>query len=62
MESASFIYKGTLGDFSEQQLVDCSQAYGNYGCNGGWMDYAFAYVIASGIATEDSYPYVAYDQ
>jgi C1A family cysteine protease len=34
MESAVKIKSGTLYNFSEQQLVDCSTA--NYGCNGGW--------------------------
>ena len=34
LEGAHYMATGTLAQFSEQQLVDCSTA--NYGCNGGW--------------------------
>jgi C1A family cysteine protease len=58
MEGATFLGTGTLPSLSEQQLVDCVTA--DAGCNGGWMDDAFAYVIANkGITSEALYPYTA---
>ena len=60
VESAWFLKNGTLPSLSEQQLVDCSTAEGNQGCDGGLMDYGFEYIIKNkGITTEAAYPYTA---
>jgi len=63
VEGIFFITRKQLVSSSEQQLVDCSGSFGNYGCDGGLMDSAFKYIIQSskGLDTETSYPYTARD-
>jgi cathepsin L len=62
VEGAWQIKKGSLVSLSEQNLVDCSSAQGNMGCDGGLLDSAFDYIISNqGIDTEASYKYTARD-
>jgi cathepsin L len=62
METAIYNATGTLTSLSEQQLVDCSDSYGNQGCDGGDMGQAMQYAIDTKyLDTEDAYPYNAWD-
>jgi C1A family cysteine protease len=62
LEGLSKIAYGTLQTFSEQQLLDCSDSYGNAGCSSGSMNNAFRYVRDKGIAEEKEYPYKGFKQ
>merc|ERR1711970_1191824 len=52
--------EGSLPSLSEQQMVDCSGRYGNYGCRGGWYQSCWRYARdAGGNMAESSYRYTA---
>lgn len=59
IESARSIAGRGLGSFSEEQLVECSSAYGNQACNGGWYYYAWDYMRSYPLENESSYPYTS---
>lgn len=61
LESAYAISGQNMPDLSEQELVDCAGSYGNMGCNGGLMPWAFSYILDHGVHTEDQYPYKGVD-
>ena len=59
VEGAWSIKHNKLYNLSEQELIDCSESYGNQGCDGGSMDLAFKYIIDNGLCDNISYPYIA---
>ncbi|KAL3882323.1 hypothetical protein ACJMK2_028677 [Sinanodonta woodiana] len=60
LEGQHFRKTGQLISLSEQQLLDCSSGFGNMGCDGGNVAWAFAYIQSfGGVESEQDYPYVA---
>nr|ACH48000.1 silicatein A2 [Latrunculia oparinae] len=58
LEGANALATGSLSVLSEQNIIDCSVPYGNHGCKGGNMLYAFKYIIANdGLDVAKSYPF-----
>lgn len=62
VEGTYAIKNDKLVKFSDQQVIDCSEDYGNEGCGGGFMDQAFWYMIDQGLAGNKTYPYVGSKQ
>jgi C1A family cysteine protease len=54
LEGAYKLKKGTLPNFSEQQLVDCcgKKGFQCEGCNGAWPEWAVNYVNSAGIVSQ----------
>ncbi|KAG9335106.1 hypothetical protein JZ751_005669 [Albula glossodonta] len=62
LEGQMFKKTRRLVPLSEQNLMDCSRAYGNNGCHGGLALRAFDYIaVNGGIESEKTYPYTAKD-
>nr|KAG5702982.1 hypothetical protein BaRGS_014805 [Batillaria attramentaria] len=60
LEGQHYRATGQLVPLSVQQLVDCSSQ--NYGCHGGNVDEAFAYIRKfGGVVSEEEYPYTGTD-
>ncbi|GAB2249291.1 hypothetical protein Droror1_Dr00012653 [Drosera rotundifolia] len=63
IESLNEITTGNLISLSEQEILDCDVNGEDHGCNGGFADGAYQFVINNGgLTTEDNYPYVGYQE
>lgn len=58
----SILYRKGRGDYrlSIQNLVDCDTK--NYGCNGGWAAFSFAYARDEGVSNGSTYLYIGAKQ
>lgn len=54
LEAQLALKTGELITLSEQELLDCSHS--NYGCDGGVVQYAYDYIISSGLSSAENYP------
>ncbi|CAK9152592.1 unnamed protein product [Ilex paraguariensis] len=61
-EGITKLTTGKLISLSEQELVDCDRSGEDEGCEGGYMEDGFEFIVKNkGIATEAIYPYQATD-
>ena len=57
LEAQLLIRSNEMSDLSEQQILDCSDEYGNKGCIGGLPGNVYNYIIEQEIASEKEYDY-----
>lgn len=57
IESAWAMHTGNLTAFSEKEIIDCSNDWGNTGCKSGYIEEVYNYVIDEGISKLSDYPY-----
>jgi cathepsin L len=63
IEGQYYLRTGNLLSFSEQQIIDCSEKFNDFGCNGGYMESVYRYIqFNGGLDTEEVYPYKARDE
>ncbi|XP_057494897.1 senescence-specific cysteine protease SAG39-like [Actinidia eriantha] len=61
-EGITQLTTGKLISLSEQELVDCDRNSEDEGCEGGYMEDGFEFIVKNkGIATETTYPYAGTD-
>nr|GEV19111.1 senescence-specific cysteine protease SAG39-like [Tanacetum cinerariifolium] len=61
-EGITQLTTGKLISLSEQELMDCDRSGVDQGCEGGYMDDGFKFIVQNkGINTEAAYPYQATD-
>ncbi|KII69928.1 Digestive cysteine proteinase 3 [Thelohanellus kitauei] len=53
IESHYAIKKGYLPLLSEQEIIDCTDRFGNYGCYGGWAVNVFEFSMSRGLVIRD---------
>ncbi|KAF1745553.1 hypothetical protein MXB_2493 [Myxobolus squamalis] len=59
IESHFAIQSGILRELSVQEIIDCSDSYGNLGCDGGFPESIYEYVWDNGLSLESDYSYTA---
>ncbi|KAL2467314.1 Senescence-specific cysteine protease SAG12 [Abeliophyllum distichum] len=58
VEGINQLKTSKLISLSEQELLDCDVSGEDQGCNGGFMDSAFKFILLNhGLTTESNYPY-----